>query len=127
MFQGGGRIDPVVDFAAMDRHLGWGQDAQFHTVAVDLQYDDLDILADLDDLIRFARQDEHDGTSLDDEKRQSPFCGFTLEYVIPGEEVHLVSRKSGFCFLWLYCLAWLHAFSFLRSAWERTVGRTAAM
>ena len=63
----------------MDRHLGGGHEAQFHAVAVDLQYDDLDILANLDGLIRFARQDEHDGTSLDDEKRQTPFCGFTLD------------------------------------------------
>jgi len=55
MFQSGGRVDdPVVDFAAMDRYFGGGYKAQFHAVAVDLQYDDLDILANLDGLIRFA-------------------------------------------------------------------------
>ncbi len=106
---GRGRIDPVMYFLTVDRHLGRGHKAQFHAVAMDLQDDDFDILADLDDLIRFARQDEHDGTSLDDEKRQIPFCGFTLEYAIPSEEVHLVIRESGFGFPWLFCLAWIHA------------------
>jgi hypothetical protein len=33
---------------------------------------------------------------LDDEKRQTPFCGFILEYVIPSKEVHVVSLGSGF-------------------------------
>ena len=45
MFQGRGQIDLVVDFATMDRHLGRGHKTQFHAVAVNLQYDDLDILA----------------------------------------------------------------------------------
>ena len=46
-----GRIDLGRGSRTMDRHFGGGHKAQFHAVAVDLQYDDLDILANLDGLI----------------------------------------------------------------------------
>ncbi len=44
-----------MDFATMNRYLGRGYKTQFHTVAVDFEYDDLNFLANLDGLILFAR------------------------------------------------------------------------
>jgi hypothetical protein len=56
--------DAFVYFAAVYRHLDGRAEAQLHTVAVDFQNYDFDIVADPNGLIRFAAQDEHDMTSL---------------------------------------------------------------
>jgi hypothetical protein len=54
-----GGLHLLKDFAAHNRHAPRGVDAEFHTLTVNGQHGDGDVISNQQALIHFAAQDEH--------------------------------------------------------------------
>ena len=53
-----------MDLFAVDRHVAWSAEAEFHTVAIHRNYNQFDIVAYDDFLICFATENKHGISSL---------------------------------------------------------------